>query len=112
MENRLILKDETVIHNGFASKSSDDQLMVRVLGNDLVQAAVMFSDPNKTQTIIQYYSIYKYTYTGFTDMYSIQYFSDDDYVEIWLKPEKDVTPTMEKEITVPQEYVPEEERTL
>lgn len=108
MQNKLVLNDGTEIINGFASKSSRNQLMIRVSGNDIVNAAVMFSDPNKTETIICYYSIYKTTYTGFTIMYTVQYFADGDYVELWLKPVEDVTTTTEQETIVPKEYVPYE----
>ena len=108
MENKLVLKDGTEIKNGFASKSSRNQLMIRVPGDDIVQATIQFSDPNKTETIVCYYSIYRTTYTGFTIMYTVQYFADGDYVELWLKPAEDVTTTTEQEIIVPKEYVPME----
>lgn len=108
MENKLVLKDGTEIKNGFASKSSRNQLMIRIPGNDLVNAAIQFGDPNKTEEIVCYYSIYKTTYIGFTIMYTIQYFADDDYVELWLKPAEDVTATTEQEIIVPKEYIPYE----
>ena len=106
MENKLVLKDGTEIKNGFASRSSADRLMVRVPGNDIVQAASMFSDPEKTETIICYYSIYKTTYTGYTVMYSVQYFSDGDYVELWINPAEGAKTSMKQEIIVPKEYVP------
>ena len=106
--NRLVLKDNTEIENGFASKSSRNQLMVRIPGNDMTGAVITFSNAEKTETIICYYSIYKTTYTGFTEMYSVQYFEDGDYVEMWLKPAEGVETTVEQEITVPKEYVPAE----
>ena len=106
MENRLVLKDGTVIKDGFASRSSRDQLMVRVPGNDLVKAATDFSNSEKTETIICYYSIYKTTFTGYTIIYSVQYFADEDYVEMWLEPAEGTKTSMKQEITVPKEYVP------
>ena len=108
MENKLVLKDGTEIKDGFASKSSRNQLMVRIPGNEIAQSAVQFSDPEKTETIVCYYSVYKTTYTGFTVMYTVQYFADDDYTELWLKPEEDVTTTTKQELIVPDEYVPYE----
>ena len=108
MENKLVLKDGTEIIDGFASKSSRNQLMIRIPGNDLVNAAILFSDINKIETIICYYSIYKTTYTGFTIMYTVQYFADGDYIELWLKPAEDATTTTEQEIIVPKEYIPYE----
>lgn len=110
MENKLVLKDGTEIKDGFASKSSRNQLMIRVPGNDLVDAAVKFNDPNKTETIICYFGIHKTTYFGFTIMYSVQYFADDNYIELWLKPAENVTTNTEQEIIVPTEYVPYEVR--
>ena len=106
MQNKLVLNDGTEIINGFASKSSRNQLMIRVPGNDIVQATLLFSDHEKTKEITCYYSIHKTIYTGYTDMYTVQYFSDGDYVEIWLRPEEDSDTSVEQEITVPKEYVP------
>lgn len=105
MQNKLVLKDGTEIINGFASKSSANHLMIRIPGNNLVTAAVEFSNREKTEEITCYYSINKTTYTGFTDMYSVQYFSDEDYVEIWLNGENT---SVKQELTVPAEYVPAE----
>ena len=106
MENKLVLKDGTEIKDGFASRSSRDQLMVRVPGNDIVKAASDFSNPEKTETIICYYSIYKTTFTGYTIVYSVQYFADGNYVEMWIKPAEGAKTSMKQEITVPKEYVP------
>lgn len=106
MENKLVLKDGTEIKDGFASRSSRDQLMVRVPGNDLVKAATDFSNSEKTETIICYYSIYKTTFTGYTIIYSVQYFADGDYVEMWLEPAEGAKTSMKQEIIVPKEYVP------
>lgn len=105
MQNKLVLKDGTEIINGFASKSSANRLMIRIPGNNLASAAVEFSDRTKTETIICYFSINKTTYTGFTDMYSVQYFADENYVEIWLNGENT---SIKEEITVPVEYIPAE----
>ena len=108
MNNKLVLADGTEIEGGRASKSSRNQLMIRVPGDNLIEYAVMFSDPNKTETIVCYYSIYKATFTGYTYMYSIQYFKEENYVELWLMPVEDVETSYKKEVIVPKEYVPEE----
>ena len=105
MQNKLVLKDGTEIIDGFASKSSANRLMIRVPGNNLVSAAVEFSNPDKTEEITCYYSIDKTIYVGFTDMYSIQYFADEDYVEIWLNGENT---SVKHDLNVPAEYVPAE----
>ena len=106
MENKLVLKDGSEIIDGFASKSSNNQLMLRIPGSDLPSAAIEFSLPEKTETIVCYYSIYKTTYTGYTVMYSVQYFADGNYVEMWLKPVEGAKTSMKQEIVVPKEYVP------
>lgn len=105
MQNKLVLNDGMEIIDGFASKSSANRLMIRVPGNNLASAAIEFSNKEKTKVIICYYSINKTTYTGFTDVYSVQYFSDEDYVEIWLNGENT---SVKEEITVPAVYVPAE----
>ncbi len=105
MQNKLVLNDGTEIINGFASKSSRNQLMIRVPGNDIAQVALLFSDHEKTKEITCYYSIHKTVYTGYTDMYTVQYFSDGDYVEVWLCPYENSETSVKQEITVPEEYV-------
>ena len=105
MQNKLVLKDGTEIIDGLAVKSGQDKLLIRIPGNNLAEAAITFSDPKKTEEIVCYSGIHKTTFTGYTDMYSIQYFADEDYVELWLKGDET---SMNDEITVPSIYVPEE----
>lgn len=104
--DKIIFKDGPEIEGGGAYKSSNDQLMVRIPGKDLMAAATLLSNPEKTAEIVFYTSIYKYTYKGFTELYSIQVF--ENYVEGWLKGENT---NLEKEVTVPKEYVPWEADT-
>lgn len=106
-EKRLVLKDGTVKMGASASRSSDDRLMVRVPGDDLLGCTLLFADPEKTQEIVCYSSIYKYTFTGYTRAFSIQHFSNENYIEIWLKGEEGKT-SHTREITVPEIYVPME----
>lgn len=104
--NKLVLNDGTEIIDGFASKSSRNQLMVRVPGNDIVQSTLTFSNPEKTSSITCYYSIYKTIYKGYTNMYTVQYFADENYIELWLSPAADAETSTEQDIIVPSEYVP------
>ena len=106
MSNRIILKNGTEIFGALASRSSDNHLMVRIPGENILDDAILFGNHENTETIICYFSIYKITYTGYTDMYSIQYFAEENYVEIWLKPAEGVETSIDKEITVPREYLP------
>lgn len=105
MQNKLVLKDGTEIIDGFASKSSANRLMVRIPGNDIAAAAVEFSNKEKTEEITCYFSIDKSVYMGFTDMYSIQYFAEENYVEIWLNGENT---SIKQNLIVPAVYVPAE----
>lgn len=107
MQNKLVLKDGTEIINGSASRFGEHDLMIRIPGNDFINAVEIFSDPNKISEITCYASIYKMVYTGYTQMYSIQYFTDEgnNYLEVWLRG-TEVNHT--KEITVPRQYVPEQ----
>ena len=105
MENKLVLKDGTEIEGGFASRSSQNQLMVRIPGNDIVNATLTFSNPEKTAEITCYYGIHKTVYTGYTNVYSIQYFAGENRIELWLNGEQT---SMKDELTVPSIYVPEE----
>lgn len=107
-QNRLVLNDGTTIDDGFASKSSANQLMIRVPGKDIAAAAVMFGDSQKTEIVVCYYGIYKYAYTGYTNMYSVMYFEEGNYVEIWLNAPEGTHAISTRELTVPAEYVPSE----
>ena len=108
--NRLVLKDGTQIEGGFASRlinNSGSKLMVRVPGKDVAANAILFSDPNKTEEIICYTSVYKYTYTGYTQLYSIQCFEEDNYIEMWFN-SADGNVSYERHFTVPLEYLPKD----
>ena len=106
MQNRVVLKDGTTINDGLVSKSSNNRLLVRLPGNQLVERTILFSDPNKTETIVCYSGAYKYTYTGYTVLYTIHYLEDTDCIELWLKLPEGVVPTFDKELIVPKEYMP------
>lgn len=106
MESKLVLKDGTEIVGGIASRSSNNELMIRVPGKNMVTLAILFSDPKKTEEIVYYSGVYKYTYIGFTEMYSIQYFTNEERTEIWLKPMADAKSSTSRELTVPKEYMP------
>ena len=105
---KLVLKDGTEIDGGLASLSSDNRLMIHVPGNNIALAAIDFSNSEKTQKIVCYSSIYKYTYTGYTNLYAVQYVSSLDCVELWLKAVEGAPQSKDKEIIVPPEYVPAE----
>ena len=106
IQNRLVLKDGTEILNGIASRSSNNELMVRIPGNDIPTAVSLFNDTEKTETISCYHSAYKYVYTGYTVMHIIQYFDDGNYVELWLKADNGVETSVHQEAVVPDVYLP------
>lgn len=109
MDNKLVFKDGTEVINGFASKtSSNEKLMLRIPGNDLVNATLLASNPEKTGEITCYYGVTKTVYSGFTSLFSIQFFADENYVEVWLKGENTST---HQEYTVSEMYLPEQWRT-
>ena len=111
MDKHLILNDGTKIVNGFASRSSADQLMVRIPGNDFVAASTIFTDSSKTQKIEYYFGAYKYTFEGYTDLFSIQYYSESNYIELWLNPHDRNATYYNREILISPIYMPEEEET-
>lgn len=112
MNKHLILNDNTEITNGSASRSSSDQLMVRVPGNDFIEASTIFTDPSKTQKIEYYFGAYKYTFEGYTDLFSIQYYQSGNYIEIWLNPHDRNNTSYTKETIVPDVYMPDDEEDI
>jgi hypothetical protein len=63
---RLILKDNTTIEDGKAGYA-DGFLWLWFSGYTLQQAAAIFFDPSKTETIVFQYGGMQDEYTGFTD---------------------------------------------
>ena len=105
MANRVVLNDGTTYSGASASMAGNGhQLLVSVPGDGMVQLALAFSDPEKISKIVCFNGVYKYTYTGFTELYSIQHFDEDNSVELWLR---GGNATKTRELIVPKEYVPE-----
>lgn len=109
MEEKLVLKDGTEIIGGQASRLHNE-LMITVPGNEIVEATLTFSDPEKTEEIISYSSVYKRTYRGFTQLSSVQLDVSGESVQVWLKGNAESVEE-KSEYTVPEEYLPESMRT-
>lgn len=105
--NKLVLKDGTEIIDASASRA-DDRLLISIPGNNLAEAALTFSDPEKTEEIQSYFGVKKHTFYGFTDMRVLQYMEPSNSMEIWMKG-TDVSD--ESEYTVPEAYLPKDMRT-
>ena len=105
MANRVVLNDGTTYPGAVASSTKDmTQLMVSVPNGDMIGIAVTFSDPEKVSKIVCFNGVYKYTYTGFTEMTLIQRVPEDNSVELWLR---GGNAAKTRELIVPKEYVPE-----
>jgi len=106
MQDRVVLDDGTTFVGARASHSSTGELMVVIPNGKLINAAIAFSDPKKTAHILCFNGIYKYTFSGYDDMYLIQQFDDPNRIELWLR---GGNITKKKETSVPKEYLPENE---
>ena len=107
--NKIVLYDGTEIDDGLAVKNAGtNQLFVSIPGTDLTQAAIVFGNQEKTQTIICYSGIYKFTYHGYTQICSIGIDIYENKVHIYLT---GTELSNESEYTVPEEYLPEEIRS-
>lgn len=106
--NKIILYDGTEIDGGLAVlNAGTNQLFVSIPGTNITQAAITFGNYEKTQAIICYSGIYKFTYTGYTQISSIGIDKHELKVHIYLAGSE---VSHEMEYTVPEEYLPEEMR--
>ena len=106
--NKIVLYDGTEIDGGLAVKNAGtNQLFVSIPGTDITQAAIVFGNQEKTQTIICYSGIYKYTYNGYNQISSIGIDTYENKLHIYLTGSE---LSNEFEYTVPEEYLPEEMR--
>lgn len=78
--------------------------LIRIPGNDIVQATILFGNSQNTNKMIHYYSVYKDTYTGYTIINSISINKDDNVIEIWIT--GDGNEQYEHGYTIPDEYIP------
>lgn len=106
--NKIVFNDSTEIENGLISVNSENQIFISIPGTDISRAASLFSNTNKTQKMICYFSVYKFTYTGFTVLSSISVNSVEDKLNIYMTSNNG---SKETEYTVPEEYLPEEMRS-
>lgn len=107
-ENKIVLNDGIEIIGGILYTSYDDTLSAKIPGEDIVQAALLFSNAEKTSKMIYYNGIRKHTYTGYTTLVSISADSKEHTTLIKLSGEN---VNQEFEYTVPEEYLPESMRT-
>ena len=106
--NKIVLNNGVEIFEGLISIDGPKRIYASIPGNDIVQAALLFGDSEKTRVMICYTGVFKITYTGFTNINSIGIDDFNDKTNIYLNGE-DVN--IKKEYTVPEEYLPEEMRT-
>lgn len=103
---RIVLNDGSEIDKGSISRlSGSNKIMIRIPGDDVVNAALTFSNADKTSTMICYSGVHKYTFTGYNRLYSIQNFAEENYIEMWMTGENT---THTDELTVPEIYAPYE----
>ena len=106
--NKIVLYDGTEIDGGLAVlNAGTNQLFVSIPGTNITQAAISFGNHEKTQAIICYSGIYKFTYNGYTQISSICIDPYELKVHIYLTGSE---VSHEMEYTVPEEYLPEEMR--
>lgn len=107
--NKIVLKDGTEIENGSISKSiSDKQIYISIPDMSLVEATLLFSLSSKTDEMVCYADIRKFTFTGYTIIDSVGV-DGDGSVHIYMSGSGDTSINME--YTVPEEYLPKEWRT-
>ena len=107
MAEKIVLNDGTEIENGIISISSSNQIMIVIPGINLIDNILLLSDPNKTQVMTYYYSIYKETYTGYISITSTAINTDKNETHIYMTGENT---SHTREYTVSDLYAPEDLR--
>ena len=108
IKERIVMNDGSIVEGGSISKCGEKQIIVTIPGEDIVQATILFGNPARTQKMEAYYSVYKNTYEGFTNVGSVGVDSYEHTVHVYLSGENG---TIKNEYTVPEIYLPEAMRT-
>ena len=66
MDRKIVLNDGTEIMDGTAGLSSSGKLWIYFTGYTMMQAAMMFLDPEKTERIVFFGGENETTYEGYT----------------------------------------------
>lgn len=103
--DKIILNDGTEIAGGMISKSGGEQILVSIPGDDIVQAAIIFGDPNKTKKMLYTFGIFEYEYKNFINMGSLSVDKIDYKVRIYMTGENT---EIKSSYTVPEIYVPKD----
>ena len=106
--DKIVLNNGFEIPDGVISQDGSKRVLVIIPGEDIVQAALLFGDSEKTKVMVFYTSVYKYIYTGYDTINSMSVDSDRHKTLIYLSGENT---HVEREYTVPEIYLPEEMRT-
>lgn len=100
--DKIVLNDGTEVVGGMISKSGKKQVLVSIPGNDIATAAILFSNPEKTQKMTCYFSIYKYEYTGYTIFNSLSIDDLSNKIRVYISGEN---VSSESSYSVPEIYV-------
>lgn len=106
--DKIVLNNGFEIQDGVISQDGPKRVLVIIPEKDIVQAALLFGDSEKTKIMVFYTSVYKYTYTGYNTINSMSVDPDRNKTLIYLSGEDT---HVEHEYTVPEIYLPEEMRT-
>ena len=104
--DKIVLKDDTEIENATITIApwGGKKILVSIPGDDLVGAAVLFGNPDKTETMEYYYSIYKNTYYGYSILDSIGLDPVSNRVNVWMG--GGANSYSENGYSIPEDYIP------
>ena len=108
MAKKIVLKDGYEIEDGLITKSGEKNILIEIPGTDILQATIMFSNPEKTETMTFFTGVYKYVFTGYIHINSIGIDTELNQTNIYMDGD-DVS--IDISYTVPEIYLPEEMRT-
>ena len=102
--SKIVFNDGTEFENGKIYKVSwSEQIMCKLPGNDIVNATIIFGDPNKTCKMTYIDGVYKNEFLNYTIFDSLDYKKETNELEIMLSGENT---SVIKGYTLPDEYVP------
>lgn len=107
--DKIVLNDGTEIENGIITRDmTDKQIFIEIPGTNIVDAMFLFGDPNKTQKMICYIDVRKFTFAGYTTISSASLDPDGTKLHVYMTGENG---HREMEYTVPEIYLPKEMRS-
>lgn len=110
--NKIVLNNGIERINSSISIDGEKRVFICIPGEDIVEATLLFANPESTRVMIYFTDAYKITFNGYIKIDSISLYVDPNtrihQVHIYMSGDEVSHST---EYIIPEEYLPESMRT-